>query len=167
MSEWKPAEHSHLKAEQRVNGSGPLTYRDTSGDGLVWVAVFIGGEATGVRVAQLATGACSPRVQVTLTEDGHRVRLATGHLFYFHLPQGDDELGVGLVRAPVLVLWHRRGVWVTQLAAPSAAPRVETALISQRYGMSISAGYLHDLDCLKQIDKSWCRLVRIALNVCW
>ena len=62
-----------------------ITYRDTSWYGLVWIAVFIGREAASVGVTQLPTGARSPRVQVTLAENGNCVCLAAGNLFDFHL----------------------------------------------------------------------------------
>ena len=82
------------------------TYRDTSGNGLVGVAVFVRGETARVWVAQLAASACTPRVKMALCQDGNRVRLSAGYLLDLHLAESDDKFWLGLVRAAVLVLWH-------------------------------------------------------------
>ena len=43
---------------------------------------------------------------MTLRQNSDRMRLAARDLFDLHLAKSDDELGLRLVWAAVLVLWH-------------------------------------------------------------
>ena len=57
-------------------------------------------------MAKLAASSRTPRVEMTLRQNGDRVRLSARDLFDLHLAESDDELGLRLVRAAVLILWH-------------------------------------------------------------
>ena len=54
---------------------------------------------------------------------------------------------------------------MSKLAAAATTPGVESALVGQCDRVRIATRYLHDLDCLQQVDKSGRWLVRIALNI--
>ena len=82
------------------------TYRDTSRNRLVGISVFVGWETARIRMAKLAASSRTPRVEMTLRQNGDRVRFSARDLFDLHLAESDDELGLRLVRAAVLILWH-------------------------------------------------------------
>ena len=134
---------------------------------LIRVTVFISREGLRVRMTQLPTRTRTPRIKMPISQHCYCVRLATRHLLDFIALQVLDHLGLGLVRAPVLVLRHALSVRVTQLTAAPTAPGVETALGGQGYGVSISACDLNYLDVHEQLDQARCGLVGVALDIGW
>jgi len=54
---------------------------------------------------------------------------------------------------------------VSQLAAASTAPRVEAPICRESDGMRVSASYLDHSYVEEELDNSWSRLIRIALDI--
>ena len=98
-------------------------------------------------------------------EHGNGMGLAAADLFYFHLPQSDDQLWLGLVGTAVLIFGHAASVRVTKLSAATTTPREEATFVRQRDRVRITTCNLHYLDCLKKVNETRCRLVRIALDI--
>ncbi len=88
---------------------------------------------------------------MTLAEDGNSVSFTTRDLLDLHLAKGNDQLWIRLVGAAIFVLGHAWRVWVSQLAAATATPRVKTTLVGQGNSVCVSTGDLNDFDRLKKI----------------
>ena len=54
---------------------------------------------------------------------------------------------------------------MAQLPAATTAPRVEPSLVCQGDGVCVTTGDLHNFDRLEKIDETWCRLIRVALDI--
>lgn len=104
---------------------------------------------------------------MTLGQHGNCVRFSTADFLYVHLAKSDDQLGFGLVRTAILVLGHAARVWMAELTTASTTPRVQSPFNRQSHSMGITTGDLDHLDSLEEVDKTWCWLVRVALNVRW
>lgn len=138
---------------------------DTHRDWLVGVAVFVCRESLCIWMSELATGASSPRIQVTRLKNCYCMCLSTRHFFHRLLFECLNHLGFRLIRTAVLVFGHTLGVWVPQLPAASSSPWEESTLVCQRNSVCITTGNLHNLDTLKEFNQSWSWLIRITFYV--
>ena len=86
---------------------------------------------------------------MALCKDGHCVCFAARNFLDFHLAEGYDQFGLGLVGAAIFVLRHTGRVRMAQLPAATATPGVESALVGQCDRARIATCYLNDLDCLQ------------------
>jgi hypothetical protein len=79
---------------------------DTTRNRLVRVAILVGREARSIRMTQLPAGSSAPRVKMAVVKHSDGVGFAAGHLFDFHLLEGDDQLGFWLVWASIFIFRH-------------------------------------------------------------
>ncbi len=98
------------------------TYSDTSGNRLVWVAIFIGWEAASVGMPELAASTSTPRIEVTLVKHSHCMGFAARYLLHLHLAKSYDQFGLWLIRTAIFVFRHTARIWVSKLTASTATP---------------------------------------------
>mmetsp|Transcript_23584 Transcript_23584/g.66685 ORF Transcript_23584/g.66685 Transcript_23584/m.66685 type:complete len:519 (-) Transcript_23584:190-1746(-) len=133
--------------------------------GLEWVAVLVGGEAAGVRVAQLAAGAGAPGEHPASVGDGDGVSLAASYGGDDMRAKMLDDPRRELVRATILIFRHLRSLRMAKLATTAASPAEQDAFSGQGHRVRIPAGDLNDEGILENTHQQRHRLVGITLDV--
>ena len=132
---------------------------------LIRVPILVSWKCLRIWMSKLPACSSTPGVKVATSENCNSMSLSTRNLLGILSFESLDHLWLWLIWAAIFILGHVLCVWVSQLSTASSSPRVKSSFRSESHCVRVSACDLNDLYALQKLYKSWCRLIRITLDI--